>query len=164
MVVCDAATVIDAILYTASTQLVHALSLPPALLSPSSCIGAVLHGIGLCVCRQLVSCQLVDDIALIALQAARQPGTVSAPQWSPGHASSISHLVHLIVPASFLVHTAFTMFQRTALVFVLLKAASCAQPEAQEPIAAPLRELPWAQLNFLHTTDVHGWWGGHLQE
>ncbi|ORY02961.1 Metallo-dependent phosphatase-like protein, partial [Clohesyomyces aquaticus] len=28
----------------------------------------------------------------------------------------------------------------------------------------PLRRLPWAQLNFLHTTDVHGWWGGHLQE
>ncbi|KAJ4993006.1 calcineurin-like phosphoesterase [Stagonosporopsis vannaccii] len=56
------------------------------------------------------------------------------------------------------------MFQRTAFLFALLRAASCAQPEAQEPIAAPLRELPWAQLNFLHTTDVHGWWGGHLQE
>lgn len=56
------------------------------------------------------------------------------------------------------------MFQRAALLFVLLRAASCAQPDAQEPIAAPLRELPWAQLNFLHTTDVHGWWGGHLQE
>jgi 2',3'-cyclic-nucleotide 2'-phosphodiesterase (5'-nucleotidase family) len=45
-----------------------------------------------------------------------------------------------------------------------LKAAFCVQPEAPSPIAAPLRELPWAQLNFLHTTDVHGWWGGHLQE
>jgi 2',3'-cyclic-nucleotide 2'-phosphodiesterase (5'-nucleotidase family) len=56
------------------------------------------------------------------------------------------------------------MFKSTAFLFALLKAASCAQPEAQEPIAAPLRELPWAQLNFLHTTDVHGWWGGHLQE
>ncbi|KAF2115888.1 Metallo-dependent phosphatase-like protein [Lophiotrema nucula] len=42
--------------------------------------------------------------------------------------------------------------------------ALCAQPSAPSPIAAPLRELPWAQLNFLHTTDVHGWWGGHLQE
>ncbi|PSN67151.1 ser/Thr protein phosphatase-like protein family [Corynespora cassiicola Philippines] len=39
-----------------------------------------------------------------------------------------------------------------------------AQPSAPSPIAAPLRELPWAQLNFLHTTDIHGWWGGHLQE
>ncbi|KAJ4382130.1 hypothetical protein N0V86_002459 [Didymella sp. IMI 355093] len=56
------------------------------------------------------------------------------------------------------------MFTSTAFLLALLKAASCAQPEAQEPIAAPLRELPWAQLNFLHTTDVHGWWGGHLQE
>ncbi|UPX14391.1 uncharacterized protein EKO05_0004874 [Ascochyta rabiei] len=55
-------------------------------------------------------------------------------------------------------------FKSTAFLLALLKAASCAQPEAQEPIAAPLRELPWAQLNFLHTTDVHGWWGGHLQE
>jgi 2',3'-cyclic-nucleotide 2'-phosphodiesterase (5'-nucleotidase family) len=39
-----------------------------------------------------------------------------------------------------------------------------AQPSAPAPKAAPLRELPWAQLNFLHTTDVHGWWGGHVQE
>ncbi|KAJ4365974.1 hypothetical protein N0V95_000351 [Ascochyta clinopodiicola] len=56
------------------------------------------------------------------------------------------------------------MFKGTVSLFALLKAASCVQPEAQEPIAAPLRELPWAQLNFLHTTDIHGWWGGHLQE
>ncbi|KAF2843349.1 hypothetical protein M501DRAFT_925158 [Patellaria atrata CBS 101060] len=39
-----------------------------------------------------------------------------------------------------------------------------AQPSAPAPIAAPLRELPWGQLNFLHTTDTHGWHGGHLQE
>ncbi|EME41570.1 hypothetical protein DOTSEDRAFT_176798 [Dothistroma septosporum NZE10] len=38
------------------------------------------------------------------------------------------------------------------------------QPSAPSPIVAPLRELPWAQLNFLHTTDTHGWHGGHLQE
>ncbi|KAF2033577.1 ser/Thr protein phosphatase-like protein family [Setomelanomma holmii] len=55
------------------------------------------------------------------------------------------------------------MFRTLALLSVL-KGASCVQPEAPKPIAAPLRELPWAQLNFLHTTDVHGWWGGHLQE
>ncbi|KAF2865862.1 Metallo-dependent phosphatase-like protein [Massariosphaeria phaeospora] len=49
--------------------------------------------------------------------------------------------------------------------FLVLSAlGSCAQPSAPSPIAAPLRELPWAQLNFLHTTDIHGWWGGHLQE
>ncbi|KAF1365298.1 hypothetical protein EJ07DRAFT_161373 [Lizonia empirigonia] len=56
------------------------------------------------------------------------------------------------------------MFKSTASLFALLRVASCAQPASQEPIAAPIRELPWAQLNFLHTTDVHGWWGGHLQE
>ncbi|KAF2657969.1 hypothetical protein K491DRAFT_740312 [Lophiostoma macrostomum CBS 122681] len=47
---------------------------------------------------------------------------------------------------------------------VHLHYATCAQPSAPSPIAASLRALPWAQLNFLHTTDIHGWWGGHLQE
>lgn len=49
-------------------------------------------------------------------------------------------------------------------VSLLLAYVSCEQPSAPSPIAAPLRKLPWAQLNFLHTTDIHGWWGGHLQE
>jgi 2',3'-cyclic-nucleotide 2'-phosphodiesterase (5'-nucleotidase family) len=56
------------------------------------------------------------------------------------------------------------MTKQTFLFFVLFGPALCAQPSAPSPIAAPLRELPWAQLNFLHTTDIHGWWGGHLQE
>lgn len=38
------------------------------------------------------------------------------------------------------------------------------QPSAARPVAAPMRDLQWAQLNFLHTTDTHGWHGGHLQE
>lgn len=42
--------------------------------------------------------------------------------------------------------------------------ALAAQPSAPSPNPSPLRELQWGQLNFLHTTDVHGWWGGHLQE
>ncbi|KAF2157205.1 hypothetical protein K461DRAFT_309359 [Myriangium duriaei CBS 260.36] len=46
----------------------------------------------------------------------------------------------------------------------LLAAAHAAQPSAPSPIAAPLRKLPWGQVNFLHTTDTHGWHGGHLQE
>jgi len=41
---------------------------------------------------------------------------------------------------------------------------SAVQPSAPSPIPAPLRELPWGQLNILHTTDTHGWHGGHLQE
>ena len=56
------------------------------------------------------------------------------------------------------------MTKQVFLYFVLVGPALCAQPSAPSPIAAPLRELPWAQLNFLHTTDIHGWWGGHLQE
>lgn len=39
-----------------------------------------------------------------------------------------------------------------------------AQPSAAPPLSAPLRDLPWGQLNFLHTTDTHGWHAGHLQE
>lgn len=42
--------------------------------------------------------------------------------------------------------------------------ARAAQPEAPEPVAAPMRDLEWGQINFLHTTDTHGWHGGHLQE
>ncbi|KAK7191454.1 hypothetical protein DPSP01_002945 [Paraphaeosphaeria sporulosa] len=48
--------------------------------------------------------------------------------------------------------------------FLLIYGSFAAQPLAPAPKAAPLRELPWAQLNFLHTTDIHGWWGGHVQE
>ncbi|KAJ5101450.1 hypothetical protein NUU61_003672 [Penicillium alfredii] len=46
----------------------------------------------------------------------------------------------------------------------LLRPALAAQPSAPEPIPAPLRSLEFGQLNFLHTTDAHGWLAGHLQE
>ncbi|KAK4176878.1 Metallo-dependent phosphatase-like protein [Triangularia setosa] len=42
--------------------------------------------------------------------------------------------------------------------------ATAAQPRAAEPIPAPMRDLVWGKLNFLHTTDTHGWHAGHLQE
>lgn len=47
---------------------------------------------------------------------------------------------------------------------VLLSLVSAAQPSAPEPVAAPMRDLPWGDLNFLATTDTHGWHAGHLQE
>ncbi|KAH8689459.1 Metallo-dependent phosphatase-like protein [Talaromyces proteolyticus] len=28
----------------------------------------------------------------------------------------------------------------------------------------PLKELEWGQINFIHTTDVHGWFEGHMKE
>lgn len=46
----------------------------------------------------------------------------------------------------------------------LLSPGQATQPQARQPASAPLRELPWGQLNFLHTTDTHGWHAGHLQE
>lgn len=57
------------------------------------------------------------------------------------------------------------MAMRTLLASGFLAAAAQAmQPNAAKPVAAPMRDLQWAQLNFLHTTDTHGWHGGHLQE
>lgn len=45
-----------------------------------------------------------------------------------------------------------------------LAITNAAQPSAPAPVSAPLRDLTWGQLNFLHTTDTHGWHAGHLQE
>lgn len=49
-----------------------------------------------------------------------------------------------------------------ALLFLPLALSS--QPSAPDPIPAPLRDLKWGQLNFLHTTDTHSFFSGHLQE
>ncbi|KAL5385064.1 hypothetical protein DPSP01_004877 [Paraphaeosphaeria sporulosa] len=38
------------------------------------------------------------------------------------------------------------------------------QPEAQNAISGPRGPLEWGQINFLHTTDTHGWLEGHLKE
>ncbi|KAL7947535.1 Metallo-dependent phosphatase-like protein [Trichoderma barbatum] len=43
-------------------------------------------------------------------------------------------------------------------------AVQAAQPGAVKPVAAPMRDLTWGQLNFLHTTDTHAWVGGHFLE
>ncbi|KAK7972950.1 hypothetical protein PG996_007172 [Apiospora saccharicola] len=57
------------------------------------------------------------------------------------------------------------MFIDTVLVAAsLATVAGAAQPGAPKPVAAPMRDLEWGQINFLHTTDTHGWHGGHLQE
>ncbi|KAJ5709826.1 hypothetical protein N7493_009418 [Penicillium malachiteum] len=46
----------------------------------------------------------------------------------------------------------------------LFPSVFAAQPAAPAPISAPLRDLEYGQLNFLHTTDTHGWLAGHLSE
>ena len=58
------------------------------------------------------------------------------------------------------------MILRYAIEFqaLIAVAAQAAQPSAPSPISAPLRKLPWGQINFLQTTDTHGWHAGHLQE
>ncbi|EXJ90588.1 hypothetical protein A1O1_03691 [Capronia coronata CBS 617.96] len=57
------------------------------------------------------------------------------------------------------------MFSTTWLAFALLASQGfAAQPNAAEPLEAPLRDLKFGQVNFLHTTDTHGWHAGHLLE
>jgi 2',3'-cyclic-nucleotide 2'-phosphodiesterase (5'-nucleotidase family) len=53
---------------------------------------------------------------------------------------------------------------RSLILSAAVAAVQAAQPGAVEPVAAPMRNLTWGQLNFLHTTDTHGWLGGHFQE
>ncbi|KAK3050821.1 hypothetical protein LTR09_007897 [Extremus antarcticus] len=55
-------------------------------------------------------------------------------------------------------------FSRIHLLLIYTYLVTAKQPSAPSAVEAPLRELPWGQLNFLHTTDTHGWHGGHLQE
>lgn len=49
-------------------------------------------------------------------------------------------------------------------VSLLLISTGAIQPEAVPARAAPLRELDFGDINFLHTTDTHGWHAGHLLE
>ncbi|KAA8893132.1 Metallo-dependent phosphatase-like protein [Sphaerosporella brunnea] len=52
-----------------------------------------------------------------------------------------------------------------ALVAASLRLSHAIQPQAKNPVdGQEFRDLEWGQLNFLHTTDNHGWHGGHLQE
>lgn len=39
------------------------------------------------------------------------------------------------------------------------------QPSAKHPVKTDeVRDLQWGELNFLHTTDTHGWLAGHILE
>ncbi|EMD66531.1 hypothetical protein COCSADRAFT_84636 [Bipolaris sorokiniana ND90Pr] len=38
------------------------------------------------------------------------------------------------------------------------------QPDAQNATTTPRGPLEWGQINFLHTTDTHGWLEGHIKE
>lgn len=56
------------------------------------------------------------------------------------------------------------MITRITLLASLAAVARSSQPGAPAPVAAPMRDLEWGQINILHTTDIHGWLGGHMQE
>jgi 2',3'-cyclic-nucleotide 2'-phosphodiesterase (5'-nucleotidase family) len=38
------------------------------------------------------------------------------------------------------------------------------QPDAQNASSGPKTPLEWGQINFLQTTDTHGWLEGHIKE
>ncbi|KAI9873361.1 MAG: hypothetical protein M1830_000502 [Pleopsidium flavum] len=38
------------------------------------------------------------------------------------------------------------------------------QPDAENATVQPRAPLAWGELNFLHTTDTHGWLEGHIKE
>ncbi|RDW75235.1 hypothetical protein BP6252_06377 [Coleophoma cylindrospora] len=38
------------------------------------------------------------------------------------------------------------------------------QPTAQNATVGPKAPLEWGQINFMHTTDTHGWLEGHIKE
>jgi len=38
------------------------------------------------------------------------------------------------------------------------------QPESLNATSIPRGPLEWGQINFIHTTDTHGWLEGHLKE
>jgi 2',3'-cyclic-nucleotide 2'-phosphodiesterase (5'-nucleotidase family) len=47
---------------------------------------------------------------------------------------------------------------------VLTRNVRRTQPEAQNATSGPRGPLQWGQVNFLHTTDTHGWLEGHIKE
>jgi hypothetical protein len=47
---------------------------------------------------------------------------------------------------------------------VLTRLVRRAQPDALNATAGPKNALQWGQVNFVHTTDTHGWLEGHLKE
>ncbi|OJJ70260.1 hypothetical protein ASPBRDRAFT_156939 [Aspergillus brasiliensis CBS 101740] len=44
------------------------------------------------------------------------------------------------------------------------KIAPRMQPDSHNTTHWPTRPLPWGEINFIHTTDTHGWLEGHLNE
>jgi len=47
---------------------------------------------------------------------------------------------------------------------VLTRHVRRTQPDAQNATTGPKGPLEWGQINFLHTTDTHGWLEGHIKE
>jgi 2',3'-cyclic-nucleotide 2'-phosphodiesterase (5'-nucleotidase family) len=84
-----------------------------------------------------------------------------APKLVPG---GLALRQTLAQPVDSLYSTAMMIDRLCAVLLFSVSFAFASQPTAPRPEKAPLRDLTWGQLNFLHTTDTHGWHAGHLQE
>lgn len=47
---------------------------------------------------------------------------------------------------------------------VMIRNVRRMQPDAENATTGPRGPLEWGQINFLHTTDTHGWLEGHIKE
>lgn len=56
------------------------------------------------------------------------------------------------------------LYKEAAIVLALTVVVHTIQPGAAPARTAPLRDLEFGHINFLHTTDTHGWHAGHLLE
>ena len=57
-----------------------------------------------------------------------------------------------------------TLHKSVAICLAWIATSIAIQPGAAPAQIAPLRDLEFGDINFLHTTDTHGWHAGHLLE
>lgn len=103
---------------------------------------------------------------------AGQPATLVQALWRPARCpvrkglTSASNLASWFLQSRTPSHVNMTVntIRVCGTLAALAGIVTAAQPGAARPVAAPMRNLEWGTLNFLHTTDTHGWHGGHLQE
>lgn len=76
-------------------------------------------------------------------------------------------LVLLANQTMVLIHSLASIFFTSAVSAVLVQQQQQQQQQPKAPSAnfdSSLRDITWGQLNFVHTTDTHGWLPGHLLE
>lgn len=76
----------------------------------------------------------------------------------------LSHLLPLALSASAVLACEGGCYGAPTSDIVLTRHVRRMQPDAQNATTGPRGPLEWGQINFLHTTDTHGWLEGHIKE